>query len=373
MCHIPQQNEFTFTIIKDLFDLILRTDKIIYVWGTLDELIPFTNYQFFSIDQISHTQFINLQDSFKRYWQRNHPHHEPTATSSADFINKCLCEQCIGKEDSQLWSLQDAVAFELNEWLDKRSTLSDFDIGLDPQLASLTGIRKENRKRMTIYAADDCLSMERLLIKLEYEQIATTTTIINKKRKINNIFNLDELESISSDDEDQPQLQTITTTKRIPIKIDEQKVEHKQQEQRIVSISNNPTNLLVNQNRPINPLSKEERRKIHNRSCTLKQRRRLYRYEIIKHNIHDRFTISNIKMILREHSIDFGAVNTIKSSRNGRTILYIGINNKDKLSEYELRLKHLFTFKHYEHFRRSRRSSYKDDRKGQRLYHSRRN
>ncbi|CAF4673538.1 unnamed protein product, partial [Rotaria sp. Silwood2] len=59
-----------------------------------------------------------------------------------------------------------------------------------------------------------------------------------------------------------------------------------------------------------NPLTIQERKKIHNRSNTLKQRQRSYKHEIIQRDIDKRFTITNIKNILRKHNIKFCAINT---------------------------------------------------------------
>lgn len=56
------------------------------------------------------------------------------------------------------------------------------------------------------------------------------------------------------------------------------------------------------------PLTREQRKRIHSRSCTLKQRRRYYRHELIFSNIDHQFTIRRIKSILRQLNIRFYAV-----------------------------------------------------------------
>ena len=57
----------------------------------------------------------------------------------------------------------------------------------------------------------------------------------------------------------------------------------------------------------------------------------------MRHDIYRRFTITNIKIILRQYSINFCAFNIVTSSR---TTLYMGIKNKALLLEYEEQLKH---------------------------------
>ncbi|CAF1350629.1 unnamed protein product [Rotaria sordida] len=126
-------------------------------------------------------------------------------------------------------------------------------------------------------------------------------------------------------------------------------------------LPNEFTNIIIK--KKINELSREERKRIHNRSYTLKQRKKLYQHEIIIHYIDHRFTITNIKMILRQNSVAFSAVNTSISSRTNRRTLYIGTKHKHLLSEYKQQIKYLFTTEHYKQFKRFNRSSCKDDRR----------
>ena len=95
-------------------------------------------------------------------------------------------------------------------------------------------------------------------------------------------------------------------------------------------------------------MTSEEKRQIHKRSCTLKQRKRLYKHEIIRRGIDRRFTITDIKQILRQHSIKFCAVNITTSSVTHRTSLYIGIKNSKSLSKYEHQTRNLFSSDQYD-------------------------
>ncbi|CAM4982565.1 unnamed protein product, partial [Rotaria socialis] len=77
------------------------------------------------------------------------------------------------------------------------------------------------------------------------------------------------------------------------------------------------------QNESKNPrekLSADQLRQIHNRSCTIKQRRRYYKNELIFENIDYRFSIKQIKMILKEEKIPIYIVNTTTTTENTRKL-----------------------------------------------------
>ncbi|CAF3104389.1 unnamed protein product [Rotaria socialis] len=209
----------TFNLIKNLLTTIFNSSKPIYIWGERDELTPFVIYNLFSATQLSLTNFQNLQDKFKEQWQQQHSHITSNISSSG-LTPECVCEKCIGKSSHELWSLQNAVSYELNEWLDKRLTMSHFNIGLDSQLSQLNLKEQQDRQKLTSYAANDCLSMQRLLIKMQIITTApiTTTTNIHPSN-----IDFENIEPISSDDtqresesesesEPEPEEQRLTTT-----------------------------------------------------------------------------------------------------------------------------------------------------------------
>ncbi|CAF2052577.1 unnamed protein product [Rotaria magnacalcarata] len=215
MCHLPREHTTTFYLIKNLLTTIFNSSKPIYIWSERDELTTFVIYNLFSATQISLTNFQNLLDKFKEQWQQQHSH-ITSNISSSDLTPECVCEKCIGKSSHELWSLQNAVSYELNEWLDKRSTKSHFNIGLDPQLSQLNLKEQQDRQKLTSYAANDCLSMQRLLIKMQIITIAPTTTTSNIHPSNINPGNI---KLISSDDtqcesesESEPEEQRSTTS-----------------------------------------------------------------------------------------------------------------------------------------------------------------
>ncbi|CAF1282737.1 unnamed protein product [Rotaria sordida] len=104
-------------------------------------------------------------------------------------------------------------------------------------------------------------------------------------------------------------------------------------------------------------LSAEERKKLHNRTCTLKQRTRYFHHKITKKNIDKRFTIKQIKKILKQHDIPVTAVNFLRSPNTNEKTLAIGLKDITKLSTYEDIVVDLFTKQHYEQIRHNKSKS----------------
>jgi hypothetical protein len=312
-------------LIRTLFDQLFQPDKTIYIWGEIDELLKFTSYQLFTSNQIYLSRNINLQMKFKQYWNDNYPHQR---TSSSNGPSTCKCKTCFGILHDNSLALQDAVAFELNRWMDKRLTCQPFDIGLDPHLQRLNDKQIEYRRSLCVYAANDCDAILQLII---------STNIINEQGE-NHVISSTNLPLPS------PNPPTTTTNYELEL-ISDDDLQPSNQE---------PPSPLIKPsiNKQHKKLSDDERRRIRNRKCTLKQRERYYKTEIILEDIDKRFTIREIKNILRQKNISFFAVNISNSSINHQRTLYIGIRNKSKLSTYKIQTQGLFTRNHYREYRR---------------------
>ena len=265
-----------------------------------------------------------MQNEFKLYWNCLHKHPSRSSTSSLESPTRCLCEPCIGKLPSESWSLQDSVAYELNEYLSKVFTDQNFGIGLDPRLLRLTVTEQHHRHQLTTYALHDCLSLQRLIIRM-------------KNRRFN--FHSHRIDS--------PQLTPLISPSPP-----------------IFHHITPPSASVPHQPRP--QLTADERRIIHNRSCTVKQRKRLYKHVIIRRNIDPRFRITDIKHILKSHAVDYAAVNSSTSSLTKKRSLYIGITDGDQLPRFECATRHFFTSAHFDayqhaphHFSRRSRRSYR--------------
>ncbi|CAF2957428.1 unnamed protein product [Rotaria sp. Silwood2] len=157
MYHLPNENHICFKLIKDLIEIIFSQDKKLYTWGSINELKPFVIFKLFSYEQLNRMNPINLQENFKIFWNQQHPHKSSSSTSSNSSSDNRLCEACIGIGPSEIWSLQNSVAFELNEYLPKKLTNQGFNMGLDPNLRHMDSKEKHYRQQLSTYALNDCL------------------------------------------------------------------------------------------------------------------------------------------------------------------------------------------------------------------------
>ena len=132
--HLPLTNSRTFELTRRLFSIAFHEGNTIYTWGTIEEAKPFVKFGLFTRDQLHAPEHLNLQRLFKAFWNGQHAH-RPAQSSPSGENDRCTCELCLGKdpENPYCWSLQDATAQQLREWLDKRQSRSAFDTGLDPR------------------------------------------------------------------------------------------------------------------------------------------------------------------------------------------------------------------------------------------------
>ena len=411
VCHLPRETTNKFKLVQQLFDEIFNSNKRIYIWGNTDELKPFIKFNLFSSNEINLENIFNLQQQFKNYWNEHHLHRP---LSSSNNYSNCLCEACLGIAPKEKWGLQKAVGYELNQWLDKRQSKSAFDIGLDPQMNYLNDEESNYRQRLTKYAADDCLAMEQIMINMNlmnnqpssyssaeqkiilpyqiHVSNSTSSTHKNSNSKIQmktpqkkKKFILpkfyDGIEMISSEDEypseEQIANQILSTKQSSTLVNDIREINQEQliststgENSNSIIISTNETQLTNQQHIRLEPeehereripeteteeLSAEERKRIHNRSCTRKQRRRYYANEIIIKNIDDRFSIRAIKDILKYKNVSIFAVNKFISKKTNELSLAIGIRDTTKLSSYRMELRNLFSSSHFLQFQRMKR------------------
>jgi hypothetical protein len=339
VCHLPRPHQSQFSLIKKLFDLLFQPDKNIYIWGEIDELIGFAQSQLFTINQIYLSNNVNVQHRFRQYWSNNHPHRPLPLSANT---SPCQCELCLGINPGELWSLQTATAVQLNRWIDKRFTRKPFNIGLDPQLSHLNEQQLTFRRQMWTYAAYDCDVIYQLIMSAqlldahhlspqrthEPDSLASADTLAPLDRSANSSSN-----NLLNDRPTTITNYSIAHYSQAPLEpVIHEPISANDEQQ--------PTPDYPQQ------LSEEERKRIHNRSCTLRQRKRQYKHEIIYRHFDRRFSISKVKQLLRANSIEFSALNTSKPSSNHDT-LYIGIKYPDKATEYEQTIKNLFSTENY--------------------------
>ncbi|CAF1517769.1 unnamed protein product [Adineta ricciae] len=376
MMHLPPRQSERFTLIAEFFKAIFTHDKSMYIWGTNEELLPFTQFQLFTHDQIDTIKTINLQKEFKSFWQEQHPHRRSTIENPDSLNQECHCETCIGKNTSELWSLQDAIAYSFNEYLPKLLTEGDFHIGLDEKLADHDQTQQEYRRALTTYALNDCLSMQRIIISMKEKNFQFERTInefIEPTFLFSPTNDIDDDDDIFERQRNSPEIESSNQISRTnqqaapPIAIleqnqtstiEDQEITH-QLEQEIPDIGSSgyPMNwesLTTNENQHESPeeLTERERRIKENRRCTIRQRRRYYRNELVFENIDRRFTVNQIKSILKRNDIPIYVVNPVKQ-RTKTIKLFVAVREPENLSQYEERSRNFFTSQHYQQLKKS--------------------
>ena len=346
--HLPPSNQHQFQLIQSLFDALLQSTKIIFTWGALDELEKFTRFGLITSDQLDLPQQLNVQRRFRTYWSDTYPHR----LSSSNDTERCLCLDCFGITHDNLISLQDAIAIALNRWIDKRLTRHPFDIGLDPQLQHLNQRQMEYRQSMTRYAANDCDAVKQIIIQTNIiREIKLSITLVPDTLMI------DQFPSPNSPYNEIPPEAPPIEPKSSQGDTHESTMEWilepiLEEDDDLIISSTSTTDRMVTITKPLKHqqttnLSTADRKKIHNRSCTLRQRRRLYEYKITCPEIDSRFAIRTIKQMLDDHHINFTAVNTVKSRSNSKAVLYIGVDDSTAIQTYGTRVRALFTTENY--------------------------
>ncbi|CAF1513304.1 unnamed protein product [Adineta steineri] len=410
MHHLPDRRSNNFTLMQQLFTTILIPEKFIYIWGKKDELIPFIEFELFIEEQINSINENNLQNKYKLLWNQLNPHrrHEHEQINLKE--NECLCELCIGKNASEPSSLQDSVAYSFQEYLPKIYTEGDFHMVLDTKLFDGNKETQEYRQQLRKYALYDCLSMQRIIILMEEndftcEQIIEPSKeskiILSLSRNSNNEANDDNIyeqqrkkssnQIYSTNKPTAPSIEILERNNILSVE-DESIINNLEQEIPIIGSRRYPMDwesLQANQNpeqlheqpheqlheqlpeqlheqpheqlheqlpeqlheqphEQLHEQSPEDKQKrIHNRKCTVKQRRRYYRNKLIFYNVYHRFSVKQTKNILKQEHIPIYVVQPKKSSTNQHS-LHVAVRNPEFIRSYERQTQGFFTKKHYD-------------------------
>ena len=174
--HLPPPSSEQFLQIRRWCRIVLDPARTIYVWGKLSELDEFLSFRLFTKEQLVASNSRDLQEEFKEFWHAHGdllpPH--PNSTHSA----------YVRKNRNESWSLQDAVAALLEEWLDKRHSRSPFDTGLDPAFRHPTAALRERQATLTAYAANDCLAMDKILVAMQEAHTISPTATTDTRRHV---------------------------------------------------------------------------------------------------------------------------------------------------------------------------------------------
>jgi hypothetical protein len=139
--HLPTNHSLLFNKIQSLFKILFDKRKTIYSWGSLDkELKHAIPYSLFSFP--IYAKAIDLQSEFSKWHRRVPPFCEVCKPNNNTHITVgssmfCGCRPHVYTNPSNPWSLQNAVLYTTNCFLDKSQTENNWFKMLDPQHTTL--------------------------------------------------------------------------------------------------------------------------------------------------------------------------------------------------------------------------------------------
>jgi hypothetical protein len=167
-CHLPRRSSVLFWLIQSLFKAIFKPSNTIYSWGdAIFELSDFLQYDLFSSQILHQIMAIDIQQHFKKWYNKIFTH-DCGLLPFADDNMLCKCSHRPVKRPDDQWSLQKAIAYTFDEFLDKTRTKSRWGLCLDLANAQQFAIiNKKQRKiieELVVYAANDCLAVTKLVL-----------------------------------------------------------------------------------------------------------------------------------------------------------------------------------------------------------------
>ncbi|CAF2078040.1 unnamed protein product [Rotaria magnacalcarata] len=202
-CSLPKQDSHLFQKISHLLSIVLDRTKQIQMRGDAQkELSKFLAFHLFFVSQIQYIQSFDIQQLFKEWYNMINPHLEDCFPSnyscvednsislhpnSSDMHLSSLSEQydyttctCLHrpyKNPNVAWSLETAIAYTSQEFLDKQHKLSSGDVGIDSLFNSHISqkvptwkygveelMQQAGDDQLIQYAARDCLSVTKIAI-----------------------------------------------------------------------------------------------------------------------------------------------------------------------------------------------------------------
>ncbi|CAF3411841.1 unnamed protein product [Rotaria socialis] len=176
-CHLPDVSSVLFWLIRSLLKVILAKKNLVYCWGDIcDELLDFIPTNLVSLELLRQINYRDVQHQFKVWCRR---------TFSEDDLNLCIKNSLVGRYACTVfddvyhkWSLQMAITFTFDEFLDKSLTKRHWSRPLDGLLASacLARSRSDQAVAQRIeYAVNNCLAVTKLARMLGISSIKEPT------------------------------------------------------------------------------------------------------------------------------------------------------------------------------------------------------
>ena len=166
-CHLPNKSSTSFWLIRSLLKMICQPSNLLLAWGSVvDELSAFASYGLVDSHMLNQLNTLDVQRHFKQWYNRTFVHGcglEPFEQDSA----LCTCAHRPVKDRHHSWSLQKAIAYAFDQFLDKSRTKSQWSRCLDPTVARHAFVshrlEDEIREQMIRYAVHDCLAVTKLM------------------------------------------------------------------------------------------------------------------------------------------------------------------------------------------------------------------
>jgi len=159
--HLPLPGSPLFMKLESMFSLLFRLENTVFSWGELRHEIR--NIQDYNVGSwIIRADLINLQNKFNNWYQRALPSCEvcsskQKSTTSSMIQPICLCSKNYPYDNlSCKWSLQNAMIYTFQRFLDKSSTRQSWGVLLDPMYSSLSSSKLQ---RLINYCINDCFAV----------------------------------------------------------------------------------------------------------------------------------------------------------------------------------------------------------------------
>jgi hypothetical protein len=158
--HLPPNDSLLFKKIQSLFEIIFDKSKKIYSWGPLHKELQYaTQYSLFSFP--IRLEDIDIQSEFSEWYSLVPPYCQTCKPNDNTHITIgssmfCECQQHAYSDSSKPWSLQNAILYATNCFLDKSQTENYWFSMLDPQYETISSNVLDD---MINYAVYDCLSV----------------------------------------------------------------------------------------------------------------------------------------------------------------------------------------------------------------------
>jgi hypothetical protein len=131
--YLPSSTGILFQRIQFLLSIILSPSNLLQSWGDLKhELRHFLFHNLFSFQQIEQIQVVNVQQKFKRWFDKIFDH-TTECYELYDNMNdnsNCICLHRPLKHTYDEWSLHMAIGFISQQYLDTSFIYSNWNIGL---------------------------------------------------------------------------------------------------------------------------------------------------------------------------------------------------------------------------------------------------